>query len=59
MDLSIRYGYSYWDSLILATAVDNGCSILYTGDMQDGQVIDDKLRIVNPFAAKKTVKGQN
>jgi predicted nucleic acid-binding protein len=53
MDISIRNGYSYWDSLILAVALENNCSILYTEDMQDGQMIDDKLRILNPFAAKK------
>jgi predicted nucleic acid-binding protein len=53
IDLSILYGYSYWDSLILATAIDNGCSILYTEDMQDGQVVDGKLKIVNPFTMKQ------
>lgn len=59
IDISIKYHYSYWDSLIIASALERNCSVLYTEDMQDGQVIDDKLRIVNPFAAKKTVKGQN
>jgi predicted nucleic acid-binding protein len=54
-----KYSYSYWDSLIIAAALQNDCTVLYTEDMQDGQVIDNKLRIVNPFAAKKTVKGQN
>ena len=56
MDISIHNAYSYcsyWDSLILAVALENNCSILYTEDMQDGQIIDDKLRILNPFAAKK------
>ncbi|NWF99318.1 MAG: PIN domain-containing protein [Nitrospirae bacterium] len=53
IDLSILYGYSYWDSLILATAIDNGCSILYTEDMQDGQVVDGKLKILNPFTMKQ------
>jgi predicted nucleic acid-binding protein len=57
--VSRKYSYSYWDSLIIASALERNCSVLYTEDMQDGQVIDDKLRIVNPFAAKKTVKGQN
>jgi predicted nucleic acid-binding protein len=49
IDLSILYGYSYWDSL----TIDNGCSILYTEDMQDGQVVDGKLKIVNPFTMKQ------
>ena len=46
-----KYSYSYWDSLITAAALESNCTILYTEDMQDGQVIDDKLRIVNPFKA--------
>jgi len=48
-DLSVRYGYSYWDSLILASALASNCSILYTEDMQDGQIIEDSLKIRNPF----------
>lgn len=51
-----KYAFSYWDSLIIASALESNCSILYTEDMRDGQVIDDKLRIANPFAAKKTMK---
>ncbi|OHC04763.1 MAG: hypothetical protein A3H23_01985 [Planctomycetes bacterium RIFCSPLOWO2_12_FULL_40_19] len=43
--------YSYWDSLIIASALENNCSILYTEDMQDGQVIDSNLTITNPFKA--------
>ncbi|MEN6422231.1 MAG: PIN domain-containing protein [Smithella sp.] len=45
-----RYRYSYWDSMILATACEKGCAIIYTEDMQHQQLIEDKLRIVNPFA---------
>jgi len=44
-----RYKFSYWDSLIVASALENDCSILYTEDMQDGQIIEDKLKIINPF----------
>lgn len=43
--------YSYWDSLIIASALENNCAILYTEDMQDGQVVDDNLIITNPFKA--------
>jgi predicted nucleic acid-binding protein len=45
-----RYHYSYWDSIILASALEKGCGIIYTEDMQSQQLIDAKLRIVNPFA---------
>jgi predicted nucleic acid-binding protein len=44
-----KYKYSYWDSLILASALENSCSILYSEDMQHGQAIEDNLKIINPF----------
>jgi predicted nucleic acid-binding protein len=44
-----KYSYSYWDSLIIASALENNCKALYTEDMQDGQIIEDKLTIINPF----------
>jgi len=49
MFIKRRYKYNYWDSLIIASALESGCAILYTEDMQDGQVIEGRLRIVNPF----------
>ena len=45
-----RYGYHIYDSLILAAAIDAGCDVLYSEDMQDGQQIDS-LTIRNPFLA--------
>lgn len=47
--ISNRYGFSYYDSLIVATAIESGCDLLYSEDLQNGQVIDAKLTIVNPF----------
>jgi predicted nucleic acid-binding protein len=44
-----RYGYSIFDSLIIAAALHSGASTLYSEDMQDGQVIEG-LTIRNPFA---------
>ena len=49
MEVKQKYGYTYWDSLVLATALLNNCSILYSEDMQHGQLINTTLRIVNPF----------
>lgn len=43
-----RYRFSFWDSMIVAAARAQGCEILYSEDMHDGQIIDG-LRIVNPF----------
>jgi predicted nucleic acid-binding protein len=47
--LHSRYGYSYYDSLIVASALEFDCDYLFTEDMKDGQLIDDRLKIVNIF----------
>ncbi len=44
-----KYGYRIYDALIIASALDARCTILYSEDMQDGQVIERKLKIRNPF----------
>ncbi|MBF0377361.1 MAG: PIN domain-containing protein [Desulfamplus sp.] len=44
-----KYTISFWDSLIIASALDNRCNILYSEDMQHGMVIDHRLKILNPF----------
>ena len=44
-----RYGFSFYDSLMVAAALEAGCTILYSEDMQDGQRIEG-LTIRNPFA---------
>ena len=46
-----RYGFSYFDALIIASARLAGCKILYSEDLQHKQVIDDELVILNPFLA--------
>jgi predicted nucleic acid-binding protein len=44
------FNYSYWDSLLIATALLNDCESLYSEDMQHKQSIEGKIRIINPFA---------
>ncbi|EIJ44133.1 putative nucleic-acid-binding protein [Beggiatoa alba B18LD] len=44
-----KYSYSYFDSLVLASALESDCNILYSEDMQNGQTIENCLKIVNPF----------
>ncbi len=39
----------FYDSLIVATALESECTILYSEDMQDGLLIENQLKIVNPF----------
>ena len=50
LNISDRYGFSIWDGLILAAALDAGCTTLYTEDLQHGQLIEG-VRIENPFLA--------
>lgn len=49
LQIAERYRFALYDALIIAAALDAGCSTLYTEDLQDGQVIDDALVIRNPF----------
>ncbi|MCL2602971.1 MAG: PIN domain-containing protein [Defluviitaleaceae bacterium] len=53
IDLYKRYGFSYYDCLMLASALDNGCNVIYTEDMNDGQTINGTLTIINPFKRRK------
>lgn len=48
--LAERTGYAFYDALILAAALEAGCDMLLTEDMQASQVIDGRLTIRNPFA---------
>lgn len=51
LDIAGRYGFSWFDSLIVATALEAGCDTLYTEDLHHGQVIEGKLTLTNPFPA--------
>ena len=42
-------GYSFYDSLILASALQASASVIYTEDLQHNQLFNGNLRIVNPF----------
>lgn len=48
LDLHARFGYSFYDSLIIAAAIASDCKILYTEDLRQGQQIEG-LTIRNPF----------
>ena len=47
--LHFRYGYTYYDSLMLASALEYGCEYFISEDLASGQIIDNKLTIINPF----------
>lgn len=44
-----HYGFRLYDSCILAFALPEDCEVLYNEDRQHGQVIFDRLTVVNPF----------
>ena len=48
ISLTERYKYSYWDSLIISSALETGCDVLYTEDLQHNQTIKG-IKIINPF----------
>src|SRR5664279_205621 len=50
LQIAERYRFSIYDALIVAAAVGAKCTVLYTEDFQQGQVID-KLVIRNPFVS--------
>ena len=47
--IAAQVGYHIYDALIVAAALQAGCTTLYSEDLQNGQVIDGCLTIRNPF----------
>lgn len=47
--LAERYGLAFYDAAIVAAALTESCTTLYSEDMQHRQMIDDSLTIRNPF----------
>jgi len=49
LDFHEKYRYSYYDSLMLAAAIESKCTYIFSEDMSDGQTIEEKLTIRNIF----------
>jgi len=49
-NIAKKYHFSFYDSLIIASALECGCKILYSEDMHHTQLIENRLKILNPFA---------
>ena len=47
--LAARYGLSVYDAMIVASALLAGADTLYSEDMHDGLLVENCLRIRNPF----------
>ena len=50
INISIKNQFSFWDSLILAAAIQTGCIICYSEDLTNGQIVDG-VKILNPFTS--------
>ena len=48
-DLIIRYDFQLFDSLIVASALQANCAILYSEDLHHNLLVENRLRIINPF----------
>jgi len=48
-NLRQRYILSFWDSLVVASAMQIHVPIIYTEDLQHEQVFQDQVKIINPF----------
>jgi predicted nucleic acid-binding protein len=44
-----KYQFQMFDGIVVASALESGCSILYTEDMQHDLLIEKQLRVINPF----------
>jgi predicted nucleic acid-binding protein len=47
--IAAKYGFPFYDALIAAAALEAECTTLYSEDFQDGQVIEGRLTVRNPF----------
>lgn len=48
LEIRSRYGFSFYDSLIVAAAIKAGCETLYTEDLTHGQQIEG-VTTIDPF----------
>lgn len=54
LDLRTRYGFSFYDSLIVAAALEADCKVLYSEDLQHGQRIAG-VTVMDPFISANNV----
>jgi predicted nucleic acid-binding protein len=47
--LAERHSFAIFDALMIAAALKAGSRTLWSEDMQDGMIIEGRLRIANPF----------
>jgi predicted nucleic acid-binding protein len=58
LHLAERYGFAFFDALMVAAALQAGSGTLWSEDMQDGLLVEGRLRIANPFNPSPGVTGE-
>jgi predicted nucleic acid-binding protein len=53
LKIAEKHGYNIYDALVVAAALEGGCTTLYSEDLQAGQTIDGQLTIHNPFSKSR------
>jgi len=48
--LAEKYQLSIYDAMIVSAALLAGCTTLWSEDMHDGLLVEDRLRVVTPFS---------
>jgi predicted nucleic acid-binding protein len=48
-ELVVRYDFQVFDSIVIASALQAGCEILYSEDFQHYFVVENQLTIINPY----------
>jgi predicted nucleic acid-binding protein len=52
IEIAEHYRLSVYNSMIVASALHAECDTLWSEDMQDGMLLEGRLRIVNPFVQR-------
>lgn len=48
-NIIIKYDFQIFDGIIVAAALEAGCDIIYSEDMHNGLIVENSLKIINPF----------
>jgi predicted nucleic acid-binding protein len=44
-----RYNFQLFDSIIVASAIEANCNLLYSEDLHHGLLVENRMKIINPF----------
>ncbi len=50
--LAERYGFSFFDALMVASALRLDCGTFWSEDMQNGMIVDERMTVLDPFRSE-------